>query len=457
MIFFNRVFMLFLLVSISVEWVNAQTVSTCGATAPELPNQTINVGQDGTLPLPPLSVESNLPDLEYAIQLVGLPASDTLGDQIVGFTKNNTFNLNDFGLQTNDYFIVTPIAYDLSQSQQLVDAIFNGTFLFSPCCNFIGTFLPNTCENLEAAGIYQGSDVQGLEDILKVIFTFVGDTTLTASVLGLASWLDGFNEIAGSLPASCGGNQVPICYALSTPRRIDFNIKVLLEGAYLNTGEMSTTLNTGRHLLPGQTPSGNLATPTPAGQPYHRMPWNYTGMEGANWTDANYSPDVVDWLLVSFRVDIEKNTEIGRRAALLLKDGTVEILDDFELPSNAPNAMYIIIEHRNHIGAMTPQAIMIVNNTLTYDFTLADSYNGGGTGTGQKQLPSGKWVMLAGDADQSDFPSYDIVGSDKISWEDNNGAFDYYTAPDFDMNGDVNGADKVFWFDNNGVSSRVPK
>jgi len=239
--------------------------------------------------------------------------------------------------------------------------------------------------------------------------------------------------------------------------RIDFDIKVLLEGGYLDSlSEMTTALNTGRHLLPGQTPASNLAIPTPAGQPYDREPWNYMGTEGENWTDADYSTDVVDWLLVSFRTNIQKNTEIGITAALLLKDGTVQIPDAFSLSTDA-DSMYIVIEHRNHIGVMTPQAIGIADNALTYDFTLAESYNGNDTGAGQKQLPSGKWAMFAGDADQSDFPSYDIQGLDKIPWEDDNGLFDYYTAPDFNLNGDVNGGDKVFWFDNNGVSSRVPK
>jgi|GEM_PF-1095667 len=239
--------------------------------------------------------------------------------------------------------------------------------------------------------------------------------------------------------------------------RIDFDIKVLLEGACLDSlSEMTTALNTGRRLLPGQTPASNLAIPTPAGQPYDREPWNYMGTEGENWTDVDYSADVVDWLLVSFRTDIQKNTQIAMTAALLLKDGTVEIPDDFNLVSNA-DSMYLLVEHRNHIGVMTPQVVGIKNNTLTYDFTLANTYDGNGTGSGQKQLPTGKWVMFAGDADQSDFPSYDILGADKILWDINNGNFDYYISPDFNMDGDINGLDKAFWFTNNGISSRVPK
>jgi len=54
-------------------------------------------------------------------------------------------------------------------------------------------------------------------------------------------------------------------------------------------------------------------------------------------------------------------------------------------------------------------------------------------------------------------PSFDINGVDKSIWVDNNGIFDYYLSPDFDLNGDVNGQDKSFWARNNGISSRVPK
>ena len=239
--------------------------------------------------------------------------------------------------------------------------------------------------------------------------------------------------------------------------RQEFAITILLEGAYGSNGEMSTALNTSRRLLPGQTPVSNLADPTPAGQPYNRPPWNYAGTEGANWTNDDYPAEAVDWVLVSFRTDIEKNTEIGMTAALLLKDGTIEIPETFALPSDT-DATYVVVEHRNHVGVMTPQAIdFVVSDTLTYDFTLADSYDGNGTGSGQKQMANGKWVMFAGDADQSDLPSYDILGSDKIPWEMENGNFDFYTAPDFNLNGDVNGEDKALWFMNNGISSRVPK
>jgi len=105
---------------------------------------------------------------------------------------------------------------------------------------------------------------------------------------------------------------------------------------------------------------------------------------------------------------------------------------------------------------MSPIAIPIANNELFYDFRASDSYRDQ-ISFGQKQTSTGEWTMFAGDADQLDFPSYDIQGADKMIWADNNGIFDYYFSPDFNLDGDINGRDNILWFQNNGISSRVPK
>ena len=115
-----------------------------------------------------------------------------------------------------------------------------------------------------------------------------------------------------------------------------------------------------------------------------------------------------------------------------------------------------MVQHRNHIAAMTPQPISIANNTITYDFRANDSYRTA-TSIGQKQMPNGIWVMLAGDCDQSDTGGYDIIGQDKSIWEVSNGNFAQYLPTDLNLDGDVNGEDKILWEINNGNSSILPK
>ena len=230
-----------------------------------------------------------------------------------------------------------------------------------------------------------------------------------------------------------------------------------LEGSYEPMlREMTTGLST-RGLLPGQTPVNDLAVSTPAGQPYYGAPWNHTGTEGITWSDTEYTNIESDWVLVSFRTGTAKNTEVAMTAALLNRDGSIRFPDRCALPYSDGTPLYVVIEHRNHIGIMSPNPISIQGNILAYDFRRGDSYKDI-TSFGQKQLPTGEWVMFAGDGDQiPDVVSYDITGEDKTIWTENNGVFDYYLSPDFNLDGDINGQDKGIWFENNGISSRVPK
>jgi len=201
---------------------------------------------------------------------------------------------------------------------------------------------------------------------------------------------------------------------------------------------MRTDLNTLRKILPGQSAS------TQTGQPYSPAPWNHMGTEGATFTDADYSPDVVDWILVSFRTGTAKATEIKATAALLLEDGTVQFLDDCILTDSAPSPLYIVVEHRNHIGVMSPNPAAISGRSLVYDFRVADSYRDA-TSFGQKQISANNWVMFAGDGSQiADVVSYDINGTDKSIWTDDNGLFLQYLTTDFNLDGDVTGEDKVY-------------
>jgi len=232
---------------------------------------------------------------------------------------------------------------------------------------------------------------------------------------------------------------------------VDLNFTVMIQGSYdAQEGAMTTMLNGTRRLLPGMTNNTNMD-----GQPYSVAPWNYTGTEGQGWTDADYDPNVVDWVLVSLRTDIAKSTEVYQAAGLLHKDGSVRWTDNCRLSGLAGNSYYIVIEHRNHLAVMSPNPVVLLNNEISYDFTTGNSYSSGGSG--QKPI-NGTWVMYTGNMDQiSDVQSYDINVNDRIFLELENGLFNQYLGSDLNFDGDVNGADKILWFENNGVFSSIPK
>jgi len=219
---------------------------------------------------------------------------------------------------------------------------------------------------------------------------------------------------------------------------------------------MRTDLNTERHMLPGQITTSSFMPSTPAGQPYHIAPWNYWGEEGINFTDESYSEDVVDWMLISIRRNIRKHTEVGQVATLLTKDGRIQTKIDYPVRSQIADSLYIVVEHRNHMGIMSPDLLPVINGVIQYDFTQQDSYRTPGS-VGQKNIGD-IWTMLIGDIDQiSDIQSYDINANDKTIWTIENGIFDIYHPADLNMDGDISAPDNILWLRNNGSNSRVPK
>jgi len=219
---------------------------------------------------------------------------------------------------------------------------------------------------------------------------------------------------------------------------------VSMEGAYDAASGMMTSQLKNLNVLPDR-------------QPYYAAPWNYTGTEGLNWTNDDYPETTIDWVLVTFRKGTTADTDIGQTAAIVLEDGSLYFPTTYIPFIESANEVYVLIQHRNHIGVMSAQPIPIVDGELIYDFRLEDSYRNP-TSIGQKQAPDGTWAMYTGDSNQSaDTQGYDINGQDKASWVTLNGNFNLYALPDFNLDGDVNGADKSLWFANNGVSSIVPK
>gem|GEM_PF-3844547 len=235
------------------------------------------------------------------------------------------------------------------------------------------------------------------------------------------------------------------------PGPIEMDIRFLLEGAYdSNSGDMTTSLNTVHQVLPGMTNS------TSNGQPYSIAPWNYSGTEGQGWSNADYSADAVDWVLLSLRTDIAKSSEVLQMAGVLQDNGSVVWPDICKTKTVPDSDYYIVVEHRNHMVAMSPSPIPITNRRLTWDFSAQNSYHVGSTG--QKQLATGVWALVAGDGNQIvDQTSYDVNGIDRLLWSQNNGFSKVYMSSDFNMDSDVSGADKTIWFFNNGLFSAVPK
>ncbi len=149
------------------------------------------------------------------------------------------------------------------------------------------------------------------------------------------------------------------------------NVKVFLQGAYNSaTGLMNDDLRARGFI--------------PTAQPYSTMTrTNYhTGTESTSaavfaTTGANA---IVDWVLLELRTGTGAATRIATRAALVQRDGDIVDVDGVSpvtFAGRTAGAYYIVVTHRNHLGAMSEVSVGLSGTVTTVDFTGA--YDGFGT------------------------------------------------------------------------------
>lgn len=224
---------------------------------------------------------------------------------------------------------------------------------------------------------------------------------------------------------------------------ISLDIKLFLEGPF-NGSEMDAFLNIFGYM--------------PLNQPYNTDPWNYAGTESVMTIP---SPDVVDWILMELREtpgDVStatSQTMIARKAAFLMKDGSIRGLDGSSLVGfnlQITQNLFIVLWHRNHLGVISSAPLTAAAGIYSYDFSIAADQAYGGV-LAHKEIAPGIWGETGGDADASG-----LVGTqDKVDmWMPQAGSSGYLSA-DWNMNGMVDHVDKVgVWSVNAGSGCQVP-
>lgn len=239
---------------------------------------------------------------------------------------------------------------------------------------------------------------------------------------------------------------------------VQLDLRVFLEGVHDGGGQLTSNLRSGGY-LPGLIPETIFGRRTEGGHPYQSHPWSYEGYEGIFIEDYEdyYPEETIDWILVSIRENAAKESELFRRAALLLSDGSIIFPDDSApITLDISKSYYIVVEHRNHLIVMSDVKQSVYQNILTYDFTQQQSYRSL-LGHGQKQLEDGTYAMFAGNLDYKEFGRSDLNYGDIAEFVKDNGEHSSYYNADIDMNADVNVKDKKLILDNVGVFSDVPQ
>jgi len=106
----------------------------------------------------------------------------------------------------------------------------------------------------------------------------------------------------------------------------------------------------------------------------------YTAMGFQLDEPANTTPQVlawtlgaaiVDWVLVELRADLDPTEVVGRKAGLIRRDGHVVAVDGVSpIGFCVGNGNYhVVVRHRNHLCAMTAEAVSLTAVPTTIDFT----------------------------------------------------------------------------------------
>ncbi|MBK7083740.1 MAG: hypothetical protein IPH53_03365 [Flavobacteriales bacterium] len=174
---------------------------------------------------------------------------------------------------------------------------------------------------------------------------------------------------------ACRGDQVHVA------------AKVFLEGPFIPVaGTMLDALRT-------------LAT-FPQTEPYTALglaPTSGSGATiGAGVLSVTGNNAIVDWVLLELRDVVDPATVLHRMPSLLQRDGDVVALDGvnaLSLPA-APGMYRIAVRHRNHLSAMTLNAIALGDVAVLVDFTLATTAT---YGTNALKTVGSVQVLWAGD------------------------------------------------------------
>ncbi|RKE95041.1 hypothetical protein BXY80_1224 [Ichthyenterobacterium magnum] len=144
------------------------------------------------------------------------------------------------------------------------------------------------------------------------------------------------------------------------------NIKAFLQGPLINPTNpayMNDALRTNND-LPTTSPYQDLAV-------INTSVLNDGGTSGLGST----SDDIVDWIWVEIRSNVDNTLVVDSSSALIQRDGDVVDLDGTSdvILQGTTNSYYVVIKHRNHLGVMTGNPINLSVVASSIDFTNAST------------------------------------------------------------------------------------
>jgi len=156
----------------------------------------------------------------------------------------------------------------------------------------------------------------------------------------------------------------------------------------------------------------------PVEHPYGGAPWFHDGSEELeSFALQTTGPNaIVDWLLVELRAQGAPHQVVARRAGLLQLDGDITDTDGTSpllFPAMAIGNYHVSVQHRNHLGVMTQDAVLIDGLQATIDFSSAALPTYGSQARKQLSGGSSPLGLWAGDVNADGALKYVGNGNDR--------------------------------------------
>lgn len=173
--------------------------------------------------------------------------------------------------------------------------------------------------------------------------------------------------------------------------------KVFLQGPYDSvSGLMNDDLRAGG-LVPLSEPFSSINTDHPGS--FVEVNNFVTETIAASVLDVTGDNAIVDWVWLELRDMADFNTVVATRSALVQRDGDIVDLDgnaSVEFPDSYVGEYYLLVRHRNHLGAMTASPVDFTA-VMPVDFTVAAEPTFGATTTSARRLvKTGIYGLWAG-------------------------------------------------------------
>ncbi len=249
-----------------------------------------------------------------------------------------TNDIGEYHISWNDNTIDTTV----TNVSSLLDTIYN----FDPNIKVILAKIINREDNTTTTTVNESAETTAFINALEIMTNIRIANGDNLSLVDMESTLSYPSDLSdGVHPNSTGYTKMANVWFEAIKSIIPkVTVKIFLEGNYIGSNLMSTDLNISSHI--------------PLSQPFNETPWNYPGKELAE----SFTTDIVDWVLVSLRIDdISSSSTISRRAGLLKSDGNRVDLDGvnplrFTVDKGS---CFVVVEHRNHLPIMSAEKVLV--------------------------------------------------------------------------------------------------